>query len=97
MKNIFGWVNGTPRALVFALLVVLAVVFARDVLSSWYLRGEIGRLRERRRELIDSLAADSVLLRRLDDPGFLERYARERYLMRRPGEEVFIIGRGEAR
>jgi cell division protein FtsB len=88
----FGWVKGPSRAIALAVLVVLVVLFGRDVLSSWYLRGEIGRLRERKQELLDSLAADSLLLRRLDDPEFLERYARERYLMRRPGETVYIVG-----
>ncbi len=97
MKKLFGWVNGPSRAIALALLLVLMVLFGRDVLSSLYLRGEIGRLEEQRRELLDSLAADSVLLRRLDDPAFLERYARERYLMRRAGEEVFIIGSGDGK
>jgi cell division protein FtsB len=87
----FGWVKGPSRAIALALLVVLVVLFGRDVLSSWYLRGEISRLRELRQELLDSLAADSLLLRRLEDPDFLERYARERYLMRRPGETVYIL------
>ncbi len=74
-----------------SLLVLLVVLLGRDVFSSWHLRGEIGRLRERRQELRDSLAADSILLERLDDPEFLERYARERYLMRRAGETVYVI------
>jgi cell division protein FtsB len=88
---LLGWVKGPSRAIALAFLVVLLVLFGRDVLSSWHLQGEISRLRERRRELVDSLAADSILLRRLDDPVFLERYARERYLMRRAGEDVFIL------
>lgn len=90
--KIFGWVNGPSRAIALAALVVLLVLFGRDVLSSWSLRGEIGQLRERKKELLENLAADSVLLERLDDPEFLERYARERYLMRRAGETVYIIG-----
>jgi cell division protein FtsB len=84
----FAWVSGPSRAIALSALVLLVVLFGRDVLSSWHLRGEIETLRERRQELLDSLAADSLLLRRLDDPRFLERYARERYLMRRAGETV---------
>ncbi len=87
----FGWVNGPSRAIALAALLVLVVLFGRDVLSSWHLRGEIARLRAQKTELQRNLAADSVLLRRLDDPEFLERYARERYLMRREGETVYII------
>ena len=94
MKNvskIFGWVNGPSRAIALAFLLVLVALFGRDILSSWHLNGEIGGLEKRKRELQESLAADSVLLRSLDDPEFLERYARERYLMRKEGETVYII------
>lgn len=91
-KKIFGWVNGPSRAIALAFLLVLVVLFGRDVLSSWSLRGEIGQLKERRQQLLDSLAADSVLLESLDDAEFLERYARERYLMRKAGETVYKIG-----
>ena len=85
------WVNGPSRAVVFAALLVLVVLFGRDVFSSWHLQREIGELERRKKELQESLAADSVLLRQLDDPEFLERYARERYLMRKDGETVYII------
>ncbi len=89
--KIFGWVNGPSRAIALAALVVLVVLFGRDVLSSWHLRSEIGKLKERKKELQESLAADSVLLQRLDDPEFLERYARERYLMRQEDETVYVV------
>jgi cell division protein FtsB len=91
IKKIFGWVNGPSRAIALAALVIVVVLFGRDVLSSWSLRSEIRELERRKKELLESLAADSVLLRQLDDPEFLERYARERYLMRQPGETVYIL------
>jgi cell division protein FtsB len=87
----FGWVSGPSRAIALAALLVLLVLFGRDVFSSWYLRGEIAKLREQKLELRRSLAADSILLKRLDDPEFLERYAREQYLMRMAGDSVYVI------
>ncbi len=90
-KKIFGWVNGPSRAIALAALVVLVVFFGRDVLSSWHLRIEIADLEKQKKELQESLRADSLLLERLDDPEFLERYARERYLMRKEGETVYVI------
>jgi cell division protein FtsB len=95
-KNSFGFLKGftfeTPsRAVALAVLLVVLVLFGRDVLSSWHLRSEIGELQRRKSELQNNLAADSTLLRNLDDPEFLERYARENYLMRRAGDEVYII------
>jgi cell division protein FtsB len=87
----FAWVNSPSRAIAFAVLILLLAVFGREVYSSLQLRAEIAELRRRKTELIESLSSDSVLLRRLDDPEFLERYARERYLMRREGETVYVI------
>jgi cell division protein FtsB len=91
LGKVLGWVNGPYRAVAFAVLVVVVVLFGRDVLSTMRVSGEIRELRRRKQQLQQSIAADSTLLRNLDDPEFLERYARERYLMRRAGETVYII------
>jgi cell division protein FtsB len=45
--------------------------------QEWYTR-EIERLREQHRELTS-------------DPALLEKFARERYLMKRPGERVVVL------
>jgi len=89
--KIWEWVNGPARAVSVAVLVLLVVLFGREVLSSLRVRAEISELERRREELLRTIEADSVLLRRLDDPEFLERYARERYLMRKQHETVYII------
>lgn len=91
LGRMFGWVNGPGRAVSFAVLVVVLVFFGRDLLSSLRVRADIRALRERKSELERTVAADSTLLRRLDDPEFLEKFARENYLLRREGEEVYVI------
>jgi len=89
--KIWEWVNGPARAVSVSVLVLLIVLFGREVLSSLRVSAEIGDLERRKAELIRSIEADSVLLERLRDPEFLERYARERYLMRKEHETVYII------
>lgn len=91
LGKLTGWVNGPYRAVAFAVLLVVLVLFGRDVLSTLSVGSDIRRLREQKQELLRSIASDSTLLKNLDDPEFLERYARERYLMRREGDEVYII------
>lgn len=53
------------------------------------------RIAELRREIADyeqRFDAATSLLRKLDhEPGMLERVAREKYYMKRPNEEVFVI------
>ncbi|MFN3554459.1 MAG: FtsB family cell division protein [Bacteroidales bacterium] len=55
------------------------------------------KLREFRQEkeyYLQEIARDSVDLEKLrNNPAELERYAREKYLMKREGEDIFIIRR----
>jgi cell division protein FtsB len=89
--KIWEWVNGPARAVSVAVLILLVALFGREIVASLRVRAEIAELERQKRELVRSIEADSVLLRRLDDPEFLERYARERYLMRKQHETVYII------
>ncbi len=95
VKEWFGkalaWVNGPSRAAAFAVLLVVVALFGRDVFSSLEVRGEIRELRKQKQRLEQSIAADSTLLKNLEDPEFLERYAREHYLMRKEGETLYVI------
>ena len=79
------------RLLPAAGLVIVLVLFGRDMLSSMQVTTEIRELRRQKTELEAGIAADSALLRNLEDPAFLERYAREHYLMRRAGEDVYVL------
>jgi cell division protein FtsB len=87
----FGWVNGPGRAISFAVLVVVLVFFGRDLVSALKVRSEIHELKNRKQALERTIAADSTLLRNLDDPDFLEKYARENYLMRYEHETVYVV------
>ena len=87
----FHWINGPYRAVGVVVLVILVVLFGRDLLESFRVAYDIRRLSNTRQMLRQSIEQDSVLLRKLDDPDFLEKYAREQYLMRKPSEEVYII------
>jgi cell division protein FtsB len=89
--KIFGWANGPYRAIAIVIVVLLLVLFGRDIREMLGVRTEIHRLNERKAELRRQIDADSTLLERLKDADFLEKFARENYLMRREGEEVYII------
>ena len=55
------------------------------------LKEQIRELESQRDYYQARIAEDSLLLERLKDDDFLEKYAREHYLMKRNGETVFII------
>ena len=73
-------------------VVLLAVVL---ITPSLFLlirtRVQIGRLNKERNRYVESMWQDSLLIERLKNDEFLEQYARERYFMQRPKEQVFIV------
>ncbi len=91
ISKLFGWVNGPYRALAIVMLVVLLVLFGRDVFESLRVRSEINELKDRKAKLEQTIAEDSALLENLKDPEFLEKFARENFLMRGENEEVYVI------
>lgn len=91
LKKLSGWINGPYRAVGMVVLALLLVLFGRDVLESVRVRNDIRRMSNRRVELERRIRDDSLLLENLKDPDFLEKFAREKYLMRKEGEEVYKV------
>ena len=55
------------------------------------LQKEIDQLQYEKSQLEKEINKDQQLLKALEDPKELERYARERYGMQKENEEVFVI------
>jgi cell division protein DivIC len=63
-----------------------------DLVNQWRLKSRIRELEREKLyylEMISKLEQEKISL--LQDEELLERFARERYLMKKPGEEVYII------
>jgi cell division protein DivIC len=63
-----------------------------DLVNQWRLKSRIRELEREKLyylEMISKLEQEKTSL--LQDEELLERFARERYLMKKPGEEVYII------
>lgn len=52
---------------------------------------EIDNIRRKKAYYQEKIRDDSTLLENLKDDAFLERYAREHFLMKRPGEQIYVI------
>ncbi len=82
------------RFWVIAILVIvlLVVLFDRDsIVERSRIKHNISDLEQQRRYLQEHITADSLLLENLKDDRFLEQYAREHFLMKRPGEVLYLI------
>lgn len=51
----------------------------------------MSQLNEEKARYEESIRKDSLLIEQLKNDEFLEQYARERYFMQRPNEQVFIV------
>lgn len=64
---------------------------SNNLLDRNELKGQIRELELQRDYYLERIAEDSTVIERLKDNDYLEQYAREHYLMKRPGDEVFIV------
>jgi cell division protein DivIC len=78
-------------ALVVA-LVWLAFFDNNNLIQQWRLRKQLIELRRDKNYYNEEIARDSTAIRELkENSEALERYARENYLMKKEGEDIFII------
>ena len=80
------WIAATAVVAVFT-----ACIVGRNALHAIGIQRRIGRLQRERAAYAEQIARDSALLERLRYDEYLEEFARERYRMHRPGEEVYIV------
>lgn len=95
MQNITRALRESPYTkYVITLFIIVLVVGFVDENSLWNRRGrtqEIAALREEIDELKAKYEEDTRRLNSLGDYDCVERLAREKYLMHRPDEDVYII------
>lgn len=79
------------RILTFAISLYAIYVIGGTALSMIRTSREIKRLNAEKRAYQHAISQDEKQLERLQDPCYIEQYARERYGMQRPNEDVYII------
>ena len=74
------------------IFILLITVFDKNnLIEVWKLNQQLNELESQRDYYQQKIAQDSTILENLKDDAFLERYAREHYLMKRQGETIYII------
>ncbi|MFI3317978.1 MAG: septum formation initiator family protein [Rikenellaceae bacterium] len=75
-------------------IIVTAIMLfsiGRNLLHAMDIRSQVATLEYESNYYLEHIAADSTLLEQLKYDDILEKFARERYRMKAPGEELFII------
>lgn len=55
------------------------------------LQKEIKKLEKQKEFLEEEIQKDSAIIQKLSDPEELEKFAREKYYLKKPNEEIFLI------
>ena len=79
--------------ILIGLLFVLWMVFfdSNSFLNHNSLSNDINQLQKDKQHYIKEIKKDSILLNELSSPEGLEKYAREKYHMKKENEEIFLI------
>ena len=92
LRSIPTWLRNPYGAVVLGLLAWVALFDRNDLWTTWKNHRELGRMEdqqewyaaeiERTKEQLHELSSDTTLL---------EKFARERYLMKRENEDIFVL------
>lgn len=83
---------GNVYVLVLTLFLVWMLFFDQNsLLIHLELKREINKLEKQQEFLREQIARDKEVIDRLSDPQELEKFARERYYLKKEGEEIFLI------
>ncbi|WP_088342107.1 FtsB family cell division protein [Robiginitalea sediminis] len=78
--------------LVLTIFVVWMLFFdTNSLMIHLELRREINKLEKQQEFLREQIQQDRELIETLSDPEALEKFAREKYFLKKPDEEIFII------
>jgi cell division protein DivIC len=93
LTRIPGWVKN-KYVLTAAGFVVWVLFFdSRDLITSHFReKGELNRLEKSKKYFEQQIATTKQELEQMkSNPALLEKYARERYLMKRDNEDLFLV------
>ena len=72
------------------IFILLITVFDKNnLIEVWKLNQQLNELESQRDYYQQKITQDSTILENLKDDAFLERYAREHYLMKRQGDNLY--------
>lgn len=79
------------RILLVVIGVISLIIIGRPLISLIARSVEIYKLNREKAAYTESIRRDSILIENLKNDEFLEKYAREKFLMKGKNEDVFIV------
>jgi cell division protein FtsB len=87
-----GWLKNKYSITGIIFLIWLSFFDRNDLISQFRTRRELQKLEEEKKFFIEEIKKDNEELNDLKtNPKTLEKFAREKYLMKKDNEEIFVI------
>ena len=92
LKLIFAPVLKNKYLLTAFIFMVWISFFDRDnLLDRYYSLRQLHDIEEEKEQYKERIEEDSDNLKKLEDPEYLEKFAREQHLMKKDNEDLFIV------
>lgn len=90
-KKWFGILTNMYVLVLTAFVIWMVFFDTNSLLIHLELKKEIEKLEKQQEFLKEKIAEDKVIIERLSDPEELEKFARERYYLKKKNEEIYLI------
>ena len=92
LNHLPAWLRNKYFIAFSAFVVIVLFLDKNDLFTQYQRHQELQQLRQSREYYNNEISSEKLELEQLKrDPVTLEKYAREKYLMKKDGEELFII------
>ena len=92
LNHLPAWLRNKYFIAFSAFVVIVLFLDKNDLFTQYERHSELQQLRQSREYYNNEISSEKLELEQLKrDPVTVEKYAREKYLMKKDGEELFII------
>jgi cell division protein DivIC len=92
LNHLPAWLRNKYFIAFSAFVIIVLFLDKNDLFTQYERQHELQQLRQSREYYTNEINSERLELEQLKrDPATLEKYAREKYLMKKDGEELFII------
>jgi cell division protein FtsB len=97
LKHLPPWLKNKYFISFSAFIVIMFFLDKNDLFTQYGRHRELRELKQSREFYTNEINAERIELQQLkQNPSTLEKYAREKYLMKKDGEELFIVPENHA-
>lgn len=92
LKHLPAWIKSKYFIAFASFVIIMLFLDKNDVFTQYDRYRELNELKQSREYYTNQITTERIELEQLKrDPATLEKYAREKYLMKKEGEELFLV------